>query len=120
MTDEYHSADTVQSAIKFRPLPLQVLIFIVTFGIYSLYWFYQTSVELQNATGDHKGSPGLWVFLMFIPFGAFFSYYFHAELFEKFSSSDMNRWLIWVLWLFFSPAVWFIVQSELNKRSTYH
>lgn len=112
--------DAALPRIKFRSMPLQVLICIVTFGIYALYWFYQTAVELQDATDDHSGSPGWWLVLMFIPFGAFFSHYFYSELFEKFSSSDMNRWLLWVIWIVFSPAVWFIVQSELNRRSTYH
>jgi FtsH-binding integral membrane protein len=106
--------------IKFRSMPLQVLLFIVTFGIYGLYWFYVTAVEMREATGDLEGSPGLWVFLMFVPFGSLFATYFYSEVFEKWSEQQFNRWLLWVLWIVFSPAVWFIVQSELNKRSTYH
>lgn len=112
--------DATQPRIKFRSMPLQVLLVIVTFGIYTLYWFYQTAVEMQDAADDHTGSPGLWIVLMFIPFGALFSYYYYSELYEKFSTSDFNRWLLWVIWLVFSPAVWFIVQTELNRRSTYH
>jgi hypothetical protein len=106
--------------IKFRSMPVQVLLVIVTFGIYVLYWFYQTAMEMREGTGEYKASPALWLILMFIPFGAFFSYYYYSELFEKWSEQDINRWLLWVIWIVFSPAVWFIVQSELNKRSTYH
>jgi hypothetical protein len=29
----------------------------------------------------------------------------------------MNRWVLFLLALVFMPAVWFIVQSELNKRA---
>jgi len=105
--------------IKFRSMPLQVLLFIVTFGIYGLYWFYQTAVEMREAVGDFDGSPGLWLVLLFVPFGNFFSYYFYSELYEKWSAETFNRWLLWVIWLLFSPAVWFIVQSELNRHSTY-
>ncbi len=112
--------DATPPRIKFRSMPLQVLLVIVTLGIYALYWFYQTSVEMQDAVDDHSGSPGLWIVLMFIPFGALFSYYYYSELYEKFSTSDFSRWLLWVIWLVFSPAVWFIVQTELNRRSTYH
>ncbi|MBE0644877.1 MAG: DUF4234 domain-containing protein [Bacteroidetes bacterium] len=101
-------------------MPVQVLLVIVTLGIYTLYWFYQTAVEMQDAIDDHSGSPGLWVFLMFVPFGAFFSYYYYSELYEKFTTADFNRWLLWLIWLVFSPAVWFIVQTEMNRRSTYH
>lgn len=106
--------------IKFRSLPLQVLLFLVTFGIYGLYWFYVTAVELRDATGEHDNSPALWLVLMFIPFGSLFATYFYSVLYEKWSSDSFNRWLLWVIWIIFSPAVWFIVQSELNKRSTYH
>lgn len=106
--------------IKFRSMPLQVLLFIVTFGIYGLYWFYQTAMEMREATGDYNSSPALWLILLFIPFGSLFSFYFYSELFEKWSNESFNRWLLWVIWVIFSPAVWFIVQSELNRRSTYH
>lgn len=106
--------------IKYRSMPLQVLLCIVTLGIYGLYWFYQTAVEMQDANDDHSGSPALWLILIFIPFGAFFSYYFYSEQYEKFSHDSFNRWLLWVIWLIFSPAVWFIVQTELNRRSTWH
>lgn len=105
--------------IKYRSMPVQVLLVIVTLGIYVLYWFYQTAEEMQDATGDHSGSPALWLILIFVPFGAFFSYYFYSELYEKFSRDRFNRWLLWVIWLIFSPAVWFIVQTELNRRSTW-
>ncbi len=112
--------DAIQPRIKYRSMPLQVLLCIVTLGIYALYWFYQTAVEMQDAVNDHSGSPALWILLMFIPFGAFFSYYWYSQLYEKYSDSKFNLWLLWVIWLVFSPAVWFIVQSELNRRSTWH
>jgi hypothetical protein len=53
-------------------LPVQVLLFIVTLGIYGLYWFYQTAVEMQDANDDHSGSPGLWLVLIFHPFRGVF------------------------------------------------
>ena len=31
----------------------------------------------------------------------------------------MNRWLLFVLYIVFIPAVWFIVQTELYSRATY-
>jgi hypothetical protein len=54
---------------------------------------------------------------LFIPFGAFYSYYKFSELYEKISADQFNKWLLFVLWLVFSPAVWFIVQSEMNKKA---
>ena len=95
----------------------QVLLIIVTCGIYAIYWFYQTANELKNVANDQEASPALWTALLFIPFGAFFSYYKYGEPYEKVSAEKFNKWLLFVLWLVFSPAVWFIVQMDLNKRA---
>ncbi len=105
--------------IKYRNMFLQVVLVIVTFGIYVIYWFYQISVELKENANDAAASPGLWTVLFFIPFGAFYSWYKFAELYEKWSPDHFDKWLLWVLYLVFSPAVWFIVQTEMNKKATY-
>ena len=96
----------------------QVGLVIVTCGIYVIYWFYQISTELKENTKDQTASPGLWTVLLFIPFGAFYSYYKFAELYERWSADHFNKWLLFVLYIVFSPAVWFIVQTELNKKAT--
>jgi hypothetical protein len=105
--------------IKYRSMPLQVLLVIVTFGIYILYWFYQTACELRDSSDDRTASPGLWLILLFVPFGAFYSHYKYSELYEKWSPDHFQKWLLWVLWIVFAPAVWFIVQSELNRKATF-
>ncbi|MFN0057915.1 MAG: DUF4234 domain-containing protein [Planctomycetota bacterium] len=105
--------------VKRRELIIQILLFIVTLGIYAIYWFYQTATELKGVANDESASPGLWTFLLFIPFGAIYSYYKYSEVFEKVSTEKINKWLLFVLWIVFSPAVWFIVQTDLNKRATY-
>ena len=109
----------MNSQIKYRSMPIQVILVIVTLGIYCLYWFYQTAVELKDASGDTDASPALWLILLFVPFGALYSHYKYAEVYEKWSSDHFNKWLLWVIYFIFTPAVWFIVQTELNKRATY-
>ena len=104
--------------IKYRPLLLQVLLFIVTFGIYGLYWFYSTACELRDATGRSDVSPGLLLLLMLVPLGSLYSCYKYSEMYEAWIDDSFNRWLLWVIWIVFSPAVWFIVQTELNKKAT--
>ncbi|KAB2879969.1 DUF4234 domain-containing protein [bacterium] len=103
--------------VKKRNMVAQVFLVIITLGIYAIYWFYQTASELKGIANDPEASPGLWTVLLFIPFGAFYSYYKYGELYEKVSTEKMNRWLLFVLWLVFSPAVWFLVQMDLNKRA---
>lgn len=104
-------------AIKNRNMGVQILLVIVTCGIYAIYWFYQTATELKSIANDQEASPALWTVLLFIPFGAFFSYYKYSELYEKVSSEKFNLWVLFILWFVFSPAVWFIVQMDLNKRA---
>ncbi len=96
---------------------VQVFLFIITIGIYGIYWFYQTAVELASLADDHNAEPALWTVLLIIPFGAIYSYYKYAQLYEKVSPDKLNRWILFILWIVFSPAVWFIVQTELNKKA---
>src|SRR3954469_18182997 len=53
--------------IKRRDMLVQVLLFIVTCGIYSIYWFYQTTVEMKELAKDSDVSPGLWAVLLILP-----------------------------------------------------
>ncbi len=103
--------------IKNRNMLAQVFLVIITLGIYTIYWFYQISWEMKNVANDNEASPALWTVLIFIPFGAFYSYYKFSELYEKISVEKFNKWLLFVLYLVFSPAVWFIVQTDMNKRA---
>lgn len=105
--------------VKRRNMIAQVLLMIITLGIYSIYWYYQTATECKGLANDAAASPGLWTVLLFIPFANFYSAYKYGELFEKVSSENLNKWLFFVLWIVFCPAVWFIVQTELNKKATY-
>ena len=42
--------------IKYRNMLMQVLLFIVTLGIYAIYWYYVTSKELHVANGKNEGA----------------------------------------------------------------
>lgn len=103
--------------IKKRNMIGQVFLTIITLGIYSIYWFYQVSVELKGITNDENASPALWTVLLFVPFGCIYSFYKFSEIYEKVSNGQMNLWLLFVLYMVFAPAVWFIVQTELNRRA---
>ena len=45
--------------IKRRNMAMQVLLMIVTLGIYSIFWFYVTSKEMVEYK-HLNGSPALW------------------------------------------------------------
>jgi cytochrome bd-type quinol oxidase subunit 2 len=104
--------------IKYRNMILQVILMIVTLGIYAIYWFYQTATELKELASDQEASPALWTVLLFIPFANLYAMYKYSELYEKISSEHLNRWILFLLWIVIVPAVWFIVQMDLNRRAT--
>jgi hypothetical protein len=97
----------MENGVKYRNMWGQVGLMIVTIGIYAIYWFYQTATELKYLSKDQSASPGL------------YSYYKYGELFQKVGSESLNRWILFLLWIVFSPAVWFIVQTDLNRKATY-
>ena len=92
---------------------------IITLGFYAIYWYYQTSVKMAGIAPGYRSEPGMWTILLLIPFAALYSFYQHAELYEAISRDRFKRWFLWVLLIFFSPAVWAIVQVELNRRANY-
>ena len=103
--------------VKRRDMLVQVFLFIITCGIYSIYWFYQTACEMKALENDPEVSPALWTVLLFIPFANFYAHYKYSELFEDVSDEHFNRWILFILGIVFIPAVWFIVQTDLNKKA---
>jgi hypothetical protein len=104
--------------IRYRSMPMQVVLTLLTFGIYPFYWFYSVGYELKDAVRDEKASPVLWTILLFVPLVHFYSWYKFAELYERWSPDKFNRWILFVLFPVFVPAVWFIVQTELNRAAS--
>lgn len=103
--------------VKRRNMVLQVILFFITFGIYAVYWFYVSSREMAALSGDKEASPTLWTVLLFVPIAHFYAHYKHAELFQKVSTEQVPKWVLFVLWIFMPIAVWFMVQMELNRRA---
>lgn len=103
--------------IKYRNMLMQVVLLIVTLGFYSIYWFFQSTKELKSLANDSEAAPALWTVLLFIPPANIYSLYKHSELYEKVCSEKINKWILWVLWMFCSPVIWFLVQSDLNRAA---
>ncbi len=100
--------------VKERNMWMQALLFFITVGLYGYYWFYVTTKEM---IGYKKldGSPGLLTVLLLVPIANLYAQWKHSSAVEALTEGRYNRVLVFVLWLFFSPAVWFITQWELNK-----
>ena len=108
--------------------PVWVGIFsLVTLGIYTIYFVYQTAKHLRDY-GNSKGrdlgqSPGmtllaitLGIFIIVPPFVALWRQAKRIQQAQSLAGVDqMNGWLALVLYLVLSPVFFAFEQSELNK-----
>ncbi len=105
------------SHIKYRNMFMQVILAIITFGIYTIYWYYVTLEELSEANGELEGSGCMWTILYIIPFINLFANWHHSSEYSKFVDNKYPEIAIFILWIVFSPVVWFLVQSDLNRAA---
>ncbi len=100
--------------IERRDMWMQVLLSVVTLGIYAIYWFYVTSKEMV-AYKNLDGSPGLWTVLLFVPVANLYAYWKYSQAVEAVTDQRYSAIFVFLLWVLFSPAVWLITQIELNR-----
>ena len=103
--------------IKRRNMWVQVLLTIITLGIYTIYWFYVTLEELHRANGNEDGGGCLWTILYVIPIANLFAYWHQGQEYDKFINGKYPGIAIFILWIVFAPVVWFLVQRELNAAA---
>ena len=105
-----------------RGIGFGILLFIITFGLYSLYWAYKTHEEMKQHTGDGLGGVlGLVVWIIISAVSAFVIPSEIGKMYERDGrTSPVSGWT--GLWLFpgailVIPAiVWFVkVQGGLNR-----
>ena len=108
--------------------PVWVGVFtLLTLGIYSIYWVFQTAKHLKaygNANGRDLGqSPGMTLlavtlgwFIIVPPFVALFRQAKRIQQAQHLGGvQPMNGWIALVLYLVLSPVFFAYEQSELNK-----
>jgi drug/metabolite transporter superfamily protein YnfA len=107
---------------KPRGVGFAILIFIITLGIYGLYWVYKTQEEMKQRTGDGLG--GVLGLVVWILVGAVSAFVIPSEVGKMYAKDGREPPVTgWTgLWLFpfgifIIPAiVWFVkVQGSLNR-----
>ena len=105
-----------------RGIGFAILIFIITFGIYGLYWVYKTQEEMKQHTGEGLG--GVLGLVVWIIIGAVSAFVIPSEVGKMYAKDGRQPPVTgWTgLWLFpfgilIIPAiVWFVkVQGGLNR-----
>jgi len=99
---------TNSSALTHGSLGKQVGLSIITFGLYTLYWMYKTADQLDRGT-DANVTPILAV----VPFYGFWVVADAAE-----AVTDQSSVVLFLLFMFFGPAAWFLVQSGINSHAS--
>ena len=108
--------------IKRRNVTMIPILWIITLGIYGLFWLYSTSDEVirYNKQSDN---PFLWVILALLGPLAIIAIWFHSQAIARMSASGngkgINGVLLFILW--FVPIPLFVgmilSQLQLNKRA---
>ena len=102
--------------IKKRNMVMQVVLMVVTLGIYAIYWFYSTLKELHIANGKDEGA-GMWTIFLFLPILNYFAMWHYSSEYTAFATEKYPALLLFIAWLVFLPIVWFLVQTDLNKAA---
>lgn len=107
---------------KPRGIGFGILLFVVTLGIYGLYWIYKTHEETKQHTGDGLGGVlGLVVWILVWPVTAFV---LPSEIGKMYKQSGQHPpftgwtglWLFPGAFLLIPAIVWFVkIQGALNR-----
>jgi hypothetical protein len=105
-----------------RGIGFGIFLFIITLGIYGLYWVYKTSEEMKQHTGE--GIGGVLGLVVWIVVGAVMAFVIPSEIGNMYKKDGrqppVNGWTgLWLFpfGIFIIPAiVWFVkVQGALNS-----
>jgi len=107
---------------KPRGIAFGILLFIVTLGIYGLYWAYKTQDEMRQHTGEGVGGVvGLVIWILLAVVSAFvipseIGKMYRRDGRESPVSGWTGLWLFPGIYLIVPGIVWFVkVQGALNR-----
>lgn len=103
--------------IKRRNVIMVPILFVITLGIYGLYWFYSTANELIQRNKQDE-NPFVWLVMALIPIVNLFAMWKHAQAVELMTEKKVSGVLLFLVWLPpITPVALILTQLELNKRA---
>lgn len=103
---------TDPSVFKKRSLGLQVVLAIVTLGLYTIYWIHITHKQLAEGTSA-EFNPVLRTIGVFIPIYNLIVIWRTCHDAE--AVTDQSGPILFLFWLVFAPVFWFLIQSGFNN-----
>ena len=101
---------TDASAFKQKSLGIQVVLFIVTLGLYSIYWLFDTARQLGSGT-NQSTIP----ILAIIPLVNIIVIWQISKASE--AVTNQSGIIVFILFIFFAPVSWYWVQSGMNAAA---
>jgi hypothetical protein len=108
---------TDPSAFKEGSLGLQVVLFIITFGLYGAYWLYKVNSQLAAGT-DADFDPMMRTLLAIVLSPFLIGLYWIWQTCEDAEAvTDQDGPILFLFFLVFSPVAWFLIQSGINQTA---
>lgn len=104
-------------AIKKRNPLFVIGLSLITVGLYTIYWFYQTRQEL-NELGSEERSPLMHTIGLLVPFVGFYVLWLYSSDVEAVTKKAKDKVILFLAWIVFFPVALYMVQEELNARAT--
>ena len=103
---------TNASGFKKGSLGKQVGLTVITFGLYMIYWWYDTHQQFAAATNTDL-DPTIQTVLFLVPLANLYAIWQFSN--EAEAVTDQSGTVLFVLFLVFAPAAWFLIQSGINE-----
>lgn len=95
--------------LQHRSLLKVFLLTVITFGIYYIFWFYNTKEEINSLGAEIPSFVWFW-----IPFVNFYFFYKYSEAFAKFIKKDGNAILYFIILVCLPLIGELYIQDSLN------
>lgn len=111
--------------IEKRSIPVAIILYFVTCGIYGIYWFVKLSDDANTASNTYGTSGGMAVLLSLITCGIY-GWYWAYKQGEKIDVAKRNRGIasdnsgiLYLLLSIFGLSIvaWGLMQNELNQMA---
>ena len=102
---------TNSAAFERGSLPIQIVLAVVTFGLYTIYWWYNTNKQFDEGTDADLNPPVQTVLFLIPPITLYATWKFANSVEDVL---DQSAIVLFVLSIVFPPAFWFLVQSGIN------
>lgn len=115
-TFESHSKPRVH--LEYRNIAVQIILCLVTCGIYSWYWQYKITEDCNTLSPNGEISSGGMAVLLTIVTCGLYGLYWAYQMGKKVSPDKDDKSVLYlILYLFAGIITYALLQSELNKYS---